>query len=149
MSEEAMKILELLKEGKIDAEDAQDLLEKLTEKGSHGIKIGTDIKIDGGENENAPKGFLYWLFKKFFFTFIPMILGLGLAGGVLYCLLYYLPFHLATDKLLIIYGVIGIIVLCGSLIAISAIGVGRLAVKRGVRSSHGDVVGGPAEEKLK
>jgi len=111
---------------------------------------GAHIKLKGyKKDKKAPKGFFYWLFNTILSSFIPMVLAFGVGAGVLFCLLYYLPFHLTADKLLIVYGIIGVLALCITLIAISALGIGRLAVKRGIKSSDGDVIGGPADEKPK
>ncbi|MEK7449005.1 MAG: hypothetical protein AAB019_05915 [Planctomycetota bacterium] len=150
MNEERMKILEILKEGKITVEEAQELLEGLREKEVDVVGgDGAHVKVRGHlKDKGAPKGFFYWLFNKTLFSFIPMVLGFGLGAGVLFCLLYYLPFHLAADKLLIIYGILGVLALCATLIAISAIGIGRLAVKRGIKSGS-NVIGGSADEKPK
>jgi hypothetical protein len=143
MSEERIKILEMLKEGKIDAEEAHELLEDVSELKEVCSPDGAKVKVKI-HDKHAPRGFFGWVFKLIF-----GLLAFAIGAGVLFCLLYYLPFHLPAEKLLIIYGVIGIAVLAVTLIAVYAIGVGRLAVKKGIRSSKGDVVGGDYAEKPK
>jgi len=145
MSEEKMKILEMLQAGKINAEEAHKLMEDLN-KNEVCAPGGMKVKMKM-HNEDSPRGFFGWLFKLIF-----GLLAFGIGGGLLFCLFYYLPFHLPADKLMIIYGVIGIAVLAVTLIAVYAIGVGRLAVKKGMSIRDGNEhvqLGGEIDKKSK
>lgn len=131
MSEETMKILEMLKEGKISADEAKDLLDKVAGDGDAVVemgnaKYGQHMKVKSSKDK--PKGFLWWI-NKFFFAFIPMILGLGLVGFFIYGIFYYLPVH-APQAMLLVFGIVAIIILCITLICIAGIGIARKALSK-------------------
>ena len=147
MSEETMKILEMLKEGKISAGEAEDLLDKVAEHGDEVVKIDGDKQVRVKSGKDKPKGFLGWI-NKILFAFIPMLLGLGLAGFFIYGVFYYLPMH-APQTLLWVFGLVAIIILCITLICIAAIGVGRKAVSQRifVEKEGGKIEVGNLEKK--
>ncbi|MFH1230399.1 MAG: hypothetical protein V1709_02765 [Planctomycetota bacterium] len=127
MSEETMKILDMLKEGKITAEEAHRLLGDLEQQGD-------SVEIAGGTAriiksvKDKPKGFGSWI-NKLLFAFIPMILGLGLVGFFIYGVFYYLPVH-APQAMLLVFGLIAVIILCITLICIAGIGIARKALSK-------------------
>jgi len=123
---ERLQVLELLKEGKINAEEAHKLIEDALDEEQVG-----------------------WL-NKLLFAFVPMILAIGIGAGLLYCLFFYLPFRLPFEKLALIYGLLAILVL-GAVLAWSILmGVGKAAINRKFKVSNGDKkveFGGPKEKE--
>lgn len=138
MSEETMKILELLKEGKIDAEEAHELLEDLNSDDI--IEQGGGKQIIKSGNK-SPRGFGGWI-HRILFKFIPMLLGFGVVFAFIYAFVYYLPTHLSHDTLKLLYsiigGIAGIIVLCITLIALRGIALGKTALTTRISVGKGD-----------
>ena len=52
-----------------------------------------------------------------------------LLAALVYGLLFYLPLHAQFEVVTVVYGLLALLTLCGTLIAVSALGIGRLAVK--------------------
>ena len=111
--EEIMKVLQMVEEGKIDQDKALSMIAMLEGKDVIGGVKG--IVQDPKSRK-----------KRFFWGAV----GLALSGALLYGLFFYLPIHAPFESVALVYGFLGLLVLCGTLVAVSAIGVGRLAVKK-------------------
>ena len=130
MGEEKMKILEMLKDGKITAEEAHGLLEDLEEGEVVEMSREKGIRVksgkDGSKEELGPVGF--WI-NWFFFALLPMLLAFALGGLIIYGLFFYLPTHTPPETMWVVYGLIGVLILCATLIIYGVV-VG--ALRRGI-----------------
>jgi len=113
--EEVLKVLEMMEQGKIDQDRGLSLIAMLEGKdiigGVHGV-------VRDGNPQRKRWGWVGGLLGAI--SFIAFIYGL----------FFYLPVHAEYNNMLLVYGLVALIILCGALIAVSAISVGRLAVKK-------------------
>lgn len=113
--EEVLKVLEMIEQGKIEQDKGLSLIAMLEGKDIIGGVNG--VVRDGNPHRKR------W-------GWIGGLLGAALLVAFVYGLFFYLPLHAEYDKMLLVYGLVALVILCGALIAVSAISVGRLAVKK-------------------
>ena len=111
--EEVMKVLQMMEEGKIDTEKGTALIALLEGKDVIGGAGGV-IREHGSRRHHLA----------------GVLLALLFLATFLYYLLFYLPVHAAWETIALVYGLMALIILCVTLVAATALGIGRLAVKR-------------------
>ena len=110
---EIMKVLEMLEAGKIEQDKALAMIAMLEGKDVIGGPGGV-IKSGGRRGKAVVLG---------------GIAAAVLLGAFVYGLFFYLPVHATNDNLVVVYGLLALMILCGTLLGVSALGIGRLAVK--------------------
>jgi len=105
--EDVVKILQMVENGIIDENDAKCMLNALAD-----IKSRLPVKSAG---EHLARS----------------ILGVTFISVSIYGLIFYLPTHVGVSSLLIVYGFIGLLVICVTMVSLMALGVGRKAVDIG------------------
>lgn len=124
MNQDKERIWKLLEEGKITAEEAEDLLYAASSYGGDGCC---------GDKKEKSKPWYHILLG----TFVLM-LAIATGAVLLYCLFFYLPFHLPIEKMAIVYGLLAIIVLCITLGWVVMMNVGRKFVSAKFKGTKED-----------
>lgn len=119
--------------------DARERIFKLVEEGKISAKDATGMLAVAGGRYPGRHGIL--------FGFIPMLFGFILGGGLLFTIFIYLPLHVDFKVLGIVYGFLAVVALAFALVAVAAIGIGRIAVKRSmmphIKGRDGEIRFGP------
>jgi hypothetical protein len=128
---EVMKVLGLLEAGTIGHKEALAMIAVLEGRkvvgGADGIISGADDS-HAGDGTDSP--------KKRGKHLVGAIVALALLGAFVYGIFIYLPVHATKDSLALVYGLFALVILCGTLVAVSALGVGRLAVRLGTKKQE-------------